>query len=104
MLIVAKGGQTFARLQFNVGPGGSLQIPVDTDFSLPFPGADHSSWDKEYFETVQAEPEWFHGDGFDDLGFWDDDATDSLVGRGFSDVFGAFGESELDHLIEEDNQ
>jgi proteasome lid subunit RPN8/RPN11 len=103
MLIVAKGGQTFARLQFNVGPGGSFQIPVDTDFSLPFPGADHPTWDREYFDTVQAEPEWFPGDGFDDLGFWEGDATNPLVDRGFSDVLAAFDESDLDHLIEEDS-
>jgi hypothetical protein len=104
MVIVAKCGQTYARLQLNVGPGGSLQIPVDTDFSDPFPGADHASWGKEYLESVQEEPEWSSGDGFDDLGFWERDTAAPFMDEGLPEVRGAFAEDELDHLVREDGQ
>ena len=36
MFILARGGQTYARLRFNVGPGGHVQIPVEVDFHRPF--------------------------------------------------------------------
>ena len=38
MFILAKGGKTYARLRFNVGPGGHLLIPVEVDFAAPFHG------------------------------------------------------------------
>ena len=104
MLIVAKGGETFARLQFNVGPGGSVQVAVETDFSLPFHGADQPSWEKEYLEAVHEEPEFFPGDDFDDPDFLESDATGSLADRGFSHVLDAFEESEPNHIIAEDGQ
>jgi proteasome lid subunit RPN8/RPN11 len=54
MFILARGGNTFARLRFNVGPGGSLAIPVETDFSLPFAGSDHTAWEEEYAANVES--------------------------------------------------
>lgn len=54
MFILARGGNTFARLRFNVGPGGSLAIPVETDFSLPFAGSDHAAWEEEYTANVES--------------------------------------------------
>jgi len=54
MFILAQGGQTYARLRFNVGPGGSLEIPVQVDFTQPFPAADLEAWDREYMENVTA--------------------------------------------------
>jgi hypothetical protein len=54
MFIVARGGQSYARLRFNVGPGGSLEIPVQVDFSQPFPAAEHAAWQAEYQANVQA--------------------------------------------------
>ena len=38
MLIVARGGQSYARLQFGVGPGGALEIPVEVDYGVEFSG------------------------------------------------------------------
>ncbi len=54
MFILARGGQTYARLRFNVGPGGELEIPVDVDFDQPFGGSDHAAWEQEYVANVQA--------------------------------------------------
>jgi proteasome lid subunit RPN8/RPN11 len=52
MFILAKYGETYARLRFNVGPGGSLEIPVRVDFKQPFAGANHEAWTDEYINNV----------------------------------------------------
>jgi hypothetical protein len=48
MFILARGGQTYARLRFNVGPGGELTIPVSVDYSRPFAASDLKGWQQEY--------------------------------------------------------
>ncbi|MEX2213243.1 MAG: hypothetical protein WD768_03895 [Phycisphaeraceae bacterium] len=58
MAILARGGQTYARLRFGVGPGGQMLIPVEVDFSVPFRGAEHDAWKEEYNLHVTAEPEF----------------------------------------------
>lgn len=52
MFILAEGGQTYARLRFNVGPGGSIEIPVQVDFQRAFPAADPEAWNREYLDNV----------------------------------------------------
>ncbi|MEQ8788680.1 MAG: hypothetical protein RIC55_20385 [Pirellulaceae bacterium] len=52
MFILAEEGETYARLRFNVGPGGSIVIPVEIDFERPFAAADHDSWTEEYCAHV----------------------------------------------------
>jgi hypothetical protein len=54
MMVLAKGGKTYARLRFTVGPGGDLLIPVEVDYSQPFSGSDFKAWKKEYQANVQA--------------------------------------------------
>jgi len=59
MLILARGGATYARLRFNTGPGGTMELPVEVDFQQPFAGSDHDAWEAEYLERVhpqQAHP------------------------------------------------
>jgi hypothetical protein len=53
MVILARGGQTSARLQWNVGPGGAVRLPVDVDFSRGFPASDHGAWQREHAACVQ---------------------------------------------------
>ena len=55
MFILARGGQTYARLRFNAGPGGQVVLPMEVDFGSPFPAADHVAWKQEYYRTVAAE-------------------------------------------------
>lgn len=55
MFILAQGGATSARLRFHVGPGGESEIPVQTDFSRPFPGCDVDAWEKEYLANVRPD-------------------------------------------------
>jgi hypothetical protein len=55
MFIVARGGKTYARLRFNVGPGGQILIPVAVDYRLAFAAADHPAWEAEYQAHIQTE-------------------------------------------------
>jgi hypothetical protein len=52
MFILAQQGQTYARLRFNVGPGGAIEMPVEVDYSRPFSGSDLDSWEQEYLSNV----------------------------------------------------
>lgn len=59
MFIVARGGQTYARLRFSAGPGGELELPVEVDFRQPFAAADHDNWSLEYQQRVTEEQPLF---------------------------------------------
>jgi len=52
MLIVAQNGSNFARLRFNVGPGGEVKIPVCVDYSYEFDAADFEVWKQQYKTNV----------------------------------------------------
>ncbi|MCB9922390.1 MAG: hypothetical protein H6822_09415 [Planctomycetaceae bacterium] len=54
MAIVAAGGATYARLQFNVGPAAAITIPMEIDFTSEFPGSDCEAWEQEYLECVRS--------------------------------------------------
>jgi proteasome lid subunit RPN8/RPN11 len=56
MFILAKGGSAYARLRFNVGPGGDLVIPFQVDFSNPFQGSSFEAWEAEYLANIHPEP------------------------------------------------
>ncbi|MCA9268194.1 MAG: Mov34/MPN/PAD-1 family protein, partial [Planctomycetales bacterium] len=62
MFILAQEGQTYARLRFNAGPGGSIEIPVEIDYAVTFRGCDHTAWEQEYLENVstaiETAPPW----------------------------------------------
>jgi hypothetical protein len=45
MFIIAEYGETYARLAFHSGPGGSLKIPVEVDFQPPFAASDEEAWE-----------------------------------------------------------
>jgi len=55
MFILARGGQSYARLRFNVGPGGSLMLPVEVDYRRPFKSSDQTAWGEEYAANVQEQ-------------------------------------------------
>ena len=54
MFILSQTGQTYARLQFNVGPGSNRQLALAIDYRHEFDGTDHCHWHREYAETVQS--------------------------------------------------
>lgn len=58
MAIVAQDGTTYARIRFNVGPGGQMVVPVEIDYSKPFPAAHPEAWLEEYRANIHCH-EWF---------------------------------------------
>ena len=54
MFILARGGRNYARLRFNVGPGGEMHIPIEVDYRHPFAGSDHNAWQQEYETNVHS--------------------------------------------------
>lgn len=52
MFILARGGKSYARLRFNVGPGGNIVIPVEVDFTMPFGPSQSDEWDREYKANI----------------------------------------------------
>jgi proteasome lid subunit RPN8/RPN11 len=56
MFILARGGQSYARLHFSAGPGAELVIPVDLDFRPPFNASDQVAWQSEYGTFVRPLP------------------------------------------------
>ena len=81
MFILARGGSSYARLRFHVGPGGDVDLPVRVDYSRPFAASDHAAWQEEYLANVQiAEPTLFSGLDFEviphaavAIDLWDED-------------------------------
>ena len=80
MFIMARNGDTYARISFNVGPGGQVLIPTDVDFSKSFPASDQQQWDQEYEAHVFPEPSMgFFNDGPNrDHAYWDHFNEDSV--------------------------
>jgi hypothetical protein len=54
MLILANGGDVYARLRFNVGPGGEVLIPVEVDYGCEFAASDPEAWELEYQANIDA--------------------------------------------------
>ena len=53
MFILARGGRSYARLRFHVGPGGDIDLPVQVDYARPFAASDHAAWLAEYDANVE---------------------------------------------------
>ena len=55
LFIIARGGQTYCRMQTNAGPGMRRRIGVEVDFDTYFDGSDHDAWAAEYADNVLIE-------------------------------------------------
>lgn len=54
MCVLAQEGKAYARLRFNVGPGGNVIIPVCVDYSLPFGQSGHENREAEYKANIKV--------------------------------------------------
>jgi hypothetical protein len=54
MFILAQDGQSYGRLRFGVGPGGSVTLATAVDYSRPFAGSNYGVWEEEYLANVDA--------------------------------------------------
>ena len=52
MFILAQNGATYGRLRFNTGPGASVRLDVDVDYSTDFPASDPDTWMDGYDANV----------------------------------------------------
>jgi proteasome lid subunit RPN8/RPN11 len=52
MFILARRGQTYARLRYHVGPGADVQLPIEVDYSRPFGASHEADWQYEYDRCV----------------------------------------------------
>jgi proteasome lid subunit RPN8/RPN11 len=100
MFVLARGGRTNARLQFNVGPGGSMEIPVEVDFRQPFGAADQLAWKREYADAVEADVDWFGDLGGDKLERWCPEGHFEADGEAFPDVWIEHAAGDLSCLNE----
>ena len=66
MFILARGGASYARLQFRTGPGASLRLPVRIEWGRPFDGTDECGWQTEYELCVRSFDELHGAPLFDD--------------------------------------
>ena len=53
MFILARGGQSYARLRYNIGPGADVKLPVEVDYGRPFVGSAQAVWQEEYVANVR---------------------------------------------------
>ena len=53
MFILAQNSRVYARLSFNVGPGGQALIPVEVDYSQDFGPSSRELWDIEYQANIR---------------------------------------------------
>lgn len=53
MFILARGGQTYARLRYHTGPGCEVTLEVEVDYSQAFGATDHQAWQDEYDRCVE---------------------------------------------------
>jgi hypothetical protein len=53
LFVVAQDDSTYARLSFNVGPGGQLLIPAEVDYSREFGPTMRDTWDSEFKANIQ---------------------------------------------------
>ena len=52
MFILAKHGETYTRLRFNVGPGGEGVLKAEVDYSQEFAGSNLEAWIEEYEANI----------------------------------------------------
>ena len=55
MFILARTGQTYARLTCNVVPTTEYEIPVKRDYTQTFAGCDPKRWEDEYLTHVHPQ-------------------------------------------------
>jgi len=54
MFVLAQNSRTYARLRFNVGPGGQILLPLEVNYGCDFAATDHLLWDAEYEANITA--------------------------------------------------
>ena len=107
MMILAKGGQTYARLRFNVGPGGESLIPVAVDYSHPFDAADPDAWEQAYQDHIEPVAEATNlaaFDGMDELAAFEEDTWPLEDVASLSELASLEHLHELESMFEDESE
>jgi len=94
MLILARGGELYARLRYNVGVKSEMELPVEIDYSTEFPGSDHAAWTTQYTACVNEKKYTYqssYGSGYSYNGRHDDSAEEhwrQYTGAGYGSSLG----------------
>jgi proteasome lid subunit RPN8/RPN11 len=95
MFIVAEGGETYARLQFNQGPQASMELDVEIDYSQRFDASDWDAWEAEYHQFVRP-------DGFE-VGqprWWETgDELPAAVPQAWHDAWHSYSDPEIQEMF-----
>jgi proteasome lid subunit RPN8/RPN11 len=86
LFVVARNDRTYAKLRFNVGPGGDVLIPAEIDYSADFGPSEHDQWDAEFTANVKA-VEWLARKSDPELQANDHDLSGFTLPYDFIDEF-----------------
>jgi proteasome lid subunit RPN8/RPN11 len=100
LFIVGRGNNTYARLCFNVGPGGQVLIPTVIDYGRDFSSSNHELWDAEHAANVKA-VEWLTDRTVPDNGAIDRDLTSYALPYDFLDEFENMEPQERQFILDE---
>ena len=100
MFVVAENNRTYAKLSFNVGPGGQVLIPTQIDYSQDFGSSDRELWDTEYAANVKA-IEWLPDRSNAESNSGDHDLGDYDLAYDFLDEFESMEPEERQFTLDE---
>jgi len=100
MFVVAQDNKTYAKLRFNVGPGGQVLIPTEIDYSWDFSASNHELWDTEYTANVKA-VEWLTERSNTVPDSVDHDLSDFALPYDFLDEFERMEPEERQFILDE---
>ena len=100
MFILAQDNKTYAKLSFNVGPGGQVLIPVEIDYSQEFGPTNQDSWDIEYTANVKA-VDWLSSFNTDTKSLVTDDFSDYALPYDFINEIEKMEPAERQFILDE---
>jgi proteasome lid subunit RPN8/RPN11 len=100
MFIVAQDNKTYAKLSFNVGPGGRVLIPAEIDYRQSFGPSNQEAWDTEYTANIKA-TEWLSAFGSKDNSPVKHDLTSYALPYDFIEDFETMEPAERQFILDE---
>ena len=100
LFVVARYNKTYAKLRFNVGPGGQVLIPTEIDYSQAFGSSDHDLWDAEHTTNVKV-IEWLTDRTVQSNGITEHDLTSYALPYDFLDEFEKMEHEERQFILDE---
>jgi len=100
LFVVAQDNKTYAKLNFNVGPGGQALIPTVIDYGQDFGPSDHELWDAEYAANIKA-TEWLSTRTAEDKSSDKPDLTGYALPYDFIEEFERMEPEERQFILDE---